>query len=240
MSKDTSNVFKTPEEIARTSRWVLPNIEERDEAMANAKSLPHSFMYFHAGLQNAIVLKLRHINIATLLVDSYSILLLVSINRIIALMTGLFASASVGQAHTLPRPPIHVDVVGEVQQTRVNTGETLPDIACQHDLGQDEILLSNPAVDRWLPNTGRAILLPNLYILPKAMRTGLILNVPEMRLYYFPNPGLGQLPVVITHPVSIGRMDWGTPLGNTRVVAKQIDPAWHPPTVTQEGGCSIR
>jgi L,D-transpeptidase ErfK/SrfK len=50
-----------------------------------------------------------------------------------------------------------------------------------------------------------------------------------MRLYYFPKPGLGKLPVVITHPVSIGRMDWRTPLGNTRVVAKQRNPAWYPP-----------
>jgi len=124
---------------------------------------------------------------------------------------------------------MYVDVIGEVQHARVKKGDTLLDIARLHDLGQDEILQANPAVDRWLPGVGTAILIPHRHIIPKAKRTGLILNVPEMRLYYFPRPGLGQLPVVITHPVSIGRMDWKTPLGNTQVVAKQTDPAWYPP-----------
>ncbi|MGB7932412.1 MAG: L,D-transpeptidase family protein [Gammaproteobacteria bacterium] len=146
-----------------------------------------------------------------------------------ALLAGLFASAGIAQAYTLPLPPMYVDVIGEVQHTRVNTGDTLLDIARRHNLGQDEILLANPAVDRWLPAAGTEILLPQRYIIPNADRTGLILNVPEMRLYYFPKPGLGKLPVVITHPVSIGRMDWKTPLGNTQVVAKQINPAWFPP-----------
>ena len=160
-------------------------------------------------------------NVATLFVHAHSIPLLVSGTRTIALVMVLFASAGSGQAHTLPRPPMYVDVIGGVQHTRVNTGDTLLDIARRHDLGQDEILLANPAVDRWLPDQGTAILLPNRYIIPKAKRTGLILNVPEMRLYYFPRPRLGQAPVVITHPVSIGRMDWKTPLGNTQVVASR-------------------
>jgi len=149
--------------------------------------------------------------------------------RIIALLAGVFASAGMAQAHTLPRPPMYVDVIGEVRHTRVSPGDTLLDIARRHDLGQDEILLANPAVDRWLPTAGTAILLPHRYIIPKAKRTGLILNVPEMRLYYFPKPGPGKVPVVTTHPVSIGRMDWRTPLGNTQVVAKQRNPAWYPP-----------
>jgi L,D-transpeptidase ErfK/SrfK len=124
---------------------------------------------------------------------------------------------------------MYVDVIGEVQRAYVNTGDTLLDIARRYNLGQDEILLANPGVDRWSPSPGTTILLPTRYILPKAKRTGLILNVPEMRLYYFPKPGLGQLPVLVTHPASIGRMDWKTPLGSTQVVAKQTDPAWYPP-----------
>jgi L,D-transpeptidase ErfK/SrfK len=149
--------------------------------------------------------------------------------RPLALLAGLFASACIGQAETLPRPPLFVDVIGEVRQTRVKTGDTVLDIARRYDLGQDEILLANPTVDRWLPGPGTEILLPKRHILPKSKRTGLILNVPEKRLYYFPVPGPGKLPVVITHPVSVGRMDWPTPVGYTQVVAKQTDPLWHPP-----------
>lgn len=149
--------------------------------------------------------------------------------RTLVLFAGVLALAGVGHAHTLPRPPMYDDVIGQLEHTRVASGDTLLDIARRHDLGQDEILLANPDVDRWLPSVGTAVLLPNRYILPKAKRTGLILNVPEMRLYYFPKPGLGQSPVVVTHPVSVGRMDWNTPLGTTQVVAKQKNPAWYPP-----------
>jgi L,D-transpeptidase ErfK/SrfK len=150
-------------------------------------------------------------------------------NLLLTLLAGLIASANIGQADTLPRPPPYVDVIGEVRQARVKPGDTLLDIARRYDLGQDEILLANPTVDRWLPNPGTDVLLPNRYILPRAKRTGLILNLPEKRLYYFPVPGLGKLPVVTTHPVSVGRMEWSTPVGYTRVIGKQTDPVWHPP-----------
>jgi L,D-transpeptidase ErfK/SrfK len=56
-----------------------------------------------------------------------------------------------------------------------------------------------------------------------------VLNVPEMRLYYYPKPKPGETPVVKTFPVGIGRQDWGTPLGLTKVIGKVKDPTWTPP-----------
>jgi L,D-transpeptidase ErfK/SrfK len=110
-----------------------------------------------------------------------------------------------------------------------SSDETLLDIARRYDIGQNEILLANPDVDRWLPADGSKVILPTRYILPEADRSGLVLNLPEMRLYYFPQPRPGETPVVITHPISVGRMDWNTPLGLTKIVSKQIDPEWRPP-----------
>ena len=56
-----------------------------------------------------------------------------------------------------------------------------------------------------------------------------MLNIAEMRLYYYPKTGADGQQVVHTHPVSIGRMDWKTPMGLTKVVAKDVDPPWRPP-----------
>jgi L,D-transpeptidase ErfK/SrfK len=137
-------------------------------------------------------------------------------------------------AATFPLPPPGVDVVGEVEFTRASRKDTLLDIARRHDIGQDEILLANPNVDRWLPAEGAQVTLPNRYILPRAERTGLVLNLPEMRLYYYPKPLREQTPLVITHPVSVGRMDWVTPLGKTTIVAKERDPSWRPPESVKE------
>lgn len=133
------------------------------------------------------------------------------------------------QAETFVLPPADVDIVGFVQQVPASRDETLLDIARRYDIGQNEILLANPDVDRWLPADGSRVILPTRYILPNAERTGLILNLPEMRLYYYPKTRPGETPVVITHPISVGRMDWETPLGMTKIVSKQVDPEWRPP-----------
>lgn len=146
----------------------------------------------------------------------------------------LLSPAGLLHAETFIRPPDDVDVIGQVDYVKARRDETLLDIARTHDLGQNEILLANPSVDRWLPEDGAMVKLPNRYILPDAIRSGLVLNLPEMRLYYFPEPKPGEVPVVITHPVSVGRMDWETPLGITKIVSKKIDPTWTPPKSLKE------
>ena len=141
----------------------------------------------------------------------------------------LFAVSA--EARNLVLPPGDVDLVGDLRTIFSKEGESLLDIARDHGIGQDEIVLANPQVDRWLPSVGSQVVLPSRYILPDAPRSGLVLNLPEMRIYYYTGeskdePGVLRL---ITHPVSVGRMDWNTPLGTTKVVAKKKDPTWTPP-----------
>lgn len=109
--------------------------------------------------------------------------------------------------------------------TSANEEDTLLDVARRYNVGQNEIVLLNPEVDRWLPGTKSQILIPKSRILPDTPRKGLTLNLPEYRLYYFPKDN----GTVITHPVSIGRQDWNTPLGQTKIVTKTKDPTWTPP-----------
>jgi len=80
-----------------------------------------------------------------------------------------------------------------------------------------------------LPGDGREISLPTRHILPPAPFEGVIINLPEHRLYYFPKPLAGRPQQVITHPISVGQMDWETPLGITKVVSKVRKPTWYPP-----------
>lgn len=136
-------------------------------------------------------------------------------------------------AASYPLPPKDVDLIGDMQSTVAQHEDTLLDIARRFNIGQNEILHANPKIDRWLPGEGTKVLLPTRYILPDAPRTGIVLNIAEMRLYYYP-PGKAPA-TVITHPVSIGRMDWSTPLGTTHVVTKTKDPVWRPPeSIKQE------
>lgn len=150
---------------------------------------------------------------------------------VIAIINLTTVSAIRAEAWVLP--PSGIDIFGQIRTTQASRAETLLDIARQYDIGQIEILLANPKVDRWLPEDGATVILPSRYIIPQADRKGLVLNLPEMRIYYFPDPQKGEKPVVITHPVGIGRMDWVTPLGTSKIVEKKKDPAWIPPKSLQ-------
>jgi L,D-transpeptidase ErfK/SrfK len=139
------------------------------------------------------------------------------------------------QAETFLLPPEDVGVIGRLEFTDAGRDDTLLDIARRYDIGQNEIILANPAVDRWMPKDNSRVIIPSRYVLPKAERTGVVINLPEMRLYYFPEPKSGQPRTMITHPISVGRMDWRSPLGKTSIIRKQTDPSWTPPeSIKQE------
>jgi L,D-transpeptidase ErfK/SrfK len=144
------------------------------------------------------------------------------------LMLMLCASAPLS-AQTFPLPPPGEDIVGEVRSVEAVHEDTLIDLARRNNLGYEEIEQANPGVDPWLPGAGTVVVLPNRFILPPVPRVGIVLNVPEMRLYYYPKPKKGEQPVVVTYPVSVGRMDWKTPIAVTRVVAKHANPTWTVP-----------
>lgn len=132
-------------------------------------------------------------------------------------------------ALTLPAPDRPTDsIIGsppyQVKYVNAKYEDTLIDIAVEHHLGQDEIVLANPHVDRWLPGAGTPVRIPTSFILPDAPRHGLVVNLPEMRIYYYPNPNQ-----VVTYAVGIGRVDWKTPLGRTKIAGKMENPSWTPP-----------
>ena len=143
---------------------------------------------------------------------------------LVLIMLPYYANAEVYEL-----PPAGNDVVGAVTIVRSRADDTLIDIARRHGLGYEDIVRANPQVDTWLPGEGTEVLLPTRFVLPPGERRGLILNLAEYRMYYFPEPHPGQPAVVMTYPMSIGRMDWETPLGMTRITAKVTNPTWYPP-----------
>ncbi len=132
-------------------------------------------------------------------------------------------------AASYPLPPPEEAVIGEVVALPGERRDTLSDIARRYNVGWDAIRQANPDVDAWMVGRDVAIILPTQYILPAGPRSGIVLNLAEMRVYYYPPAKAGQRREVITYPASIGRMDWRTPLGQTTIVRKNKDPVWNPP-----------
>ncbi|WP_078485956.1 L,D-transpeptidase family protein [Solemya velesiana gill symbiont] len=128
-------------------------------------------------------------------------------------------------ALSFPLPENGNDLVGETRTVKTVYEDTFSDIARLHDLGYLDLTDANPEVDPWLPGEGTEIILPTRFILPPEPREGIVINLAELRLYYYPK-GESR---VITHPLGIGREGWSTPTGTGRVIRKQANPTWYPP-----------
>ncbi|SHE38558.1 L,D-transpeptidase ErfK/SrfK [Modicisalibacter ilicicola DSM 19980] len=128
--------------------------------------------------------------------------------------------------HPLPEEG---DIVGQIKTVTATQGDTLIDLGLSHGLGYNAVTEANPETRIWLPGEGTQVLLPTRFILPPGPREGIVINLAELRLYYYRPASPGAPPRVETYPIGIGRMDWKTPLGTTKITAKLENPTWYPP-----------
>jgi L,D-transpeptidase ErfK/SrfK len=120
-------------------------------------------------------------------------------------------------------------LLGREERVLTTFEDTLYEIARRYSLGSEEVVRVNPGLDPWLPGAGKGIVIPGQRVLPSGPREGIVVNLPEHRLYFYPPTAPGKPQRVYTYPISIGKMDWRTPLGKTKVVDKRENPSWTPP-----------
>lgn len=128
-------------------------------------------------------------------------------------------------------------VFGEIFYHTLSGNETLLDVARAYDLGYNQIVLANPGLDPWLPPKGHQVLIPKKFVLPEGPHTGILINLPEMRLYYFRTEG--RTLVVYTAPVGIGTEGKLTTEGVYTVYRKKERPYWHVPESIREEDPSL-
>ena len=108
-----------------------------------------------------------------------------------AVLVGLACSA-----HATQYPLASADALmfGDVETITAFGEDTLPDLARRYSLGYEEIQRANPGVDLWLPGEGTNIVIPGQRLLPPGPREGIVVNLPEHRLYYYPKVKKGETP----------------------------------------------
>jgi L,D-transpeptidase ErfK/SrfK len=125
-------------------------------------------------------------------------------------------------------------VVGEVLFHRAEPGDTFLDLARYYGLGANEMHEANPGINEWTPwldDNGRAVerdvILPTQWVMPDVEPRGLVVNIPEMRIYYFHATKKIEYGVPLsTFPVGLGRDEWKTPRGSFKVRGKTENPTW--------------
>ena len=145
----------------------------------------------------------------------------------VAIILMQFQSTLYAEQYQLP--PKGESLIGQMSIITAQEEDTFLKLARRFDIGFQEIVIANPNVDPWLPGEGTQVIIPTRYILPKTKREGLVLNLAEMRLYYFPKYSSDKPKYVYTYPISIGKDGWDTPHSESRVIAKTKNPTWHPP-----------
>ncbi len=165
---------------------------------------------------------------------------------LLAIAAGATARAAWDEAIFAKRPLYAFPVlagqdtlIGELMSYKIRKGDTLLDVGRWYGLSAKEISDANNHMDWWGPPVGAEIILPTEHVLPDAPHVGIVMNIPEMRIYYYPPPATthrskhGLTPasysaarVVYTFPVGLGRFDWKTPVGTFKVSSKDRNPTW--------------
>jgi L,D-transpeptidase ErfK/SrfK len=114
-------------------------------------------------------------------------------------------------------------MIGEVAIHRTTADDSLLDLARQYDVGYVAMIAANPVLDPWVPGAGKDIQLPTAHLLPDAPHEGIVINIAEMRLYYYPvKDGVPE-----TYPIGLGEEGSETPSGSTRIMRKMANPTWY-------------
>lgn len=123
-----------------------------------------------------------------------------------------------------PLPALAEDITGSLWKYRISGGETFTQIAEATGVGFVELRAANPGIDAWVPPSDTEILIPTQHILPQKRDPGLVINLGDMRLYFFDDQGVFQG----SWPIGVGKAGRETPLGTYQVTELRRQPTWRP------------
>ena len=143
---------------------------------------------------------------------------------LLSVSLSLVSGLSFAKMYELPEDG--AGVIGRMENHVVEQGETMANIAKQYDVGMLALMAANKGVDPFLPKEGHVLTIPTQLILPDVPHKGIVINLAELRLYYFP----AKENVVHVFPVGIGRIGRDTPEMTTSISQKRPNPTWTPPS----------
>ncbi len=118
-------------------------------------------------------------------------------------------------------------VIGSMKTYKIKGNESLIEIARKFGIGYNSITDANPGLDPFIPGDGKNVTMATSWVIPDMTAyDGIVINLSEMRLYYFSKKNRG---IVRTYPIGIGSEGNETPIGTYKVAEKIVKPSWHVP-----------
>jgi L,D-transpeptidase ErfK/SrfK/L,D-transpeptidase YbiS len=144
--------------------------------------------------------------------------------KVFLLVLTLNSISFLSYAKTYSLPQAGSRLIGEKQYHVVVKGDYFQLIAEKYDVGFLALMAANPGIDPFLPTVGHQLVIPSQMLLPFGKREGIVINLPELRLYYFPE----NSDKVHVFPVGIGREGLATPKTTSYISEKRKNPIWRP------------
>jgi L,D-transpeptidase ErfK/SrfK len=146
------------------------------------------------------------------------------LGKVTAGIAGGLLCCCLANASVYPMPKPGDAVFGRFKIVSVGVFTKIAELTQKYDVGYHEFVEANPGLNMDKLHVGNDLLVPGRFILPVAKRKGIVINLPEMRLYYFDTDNHE----IVTFPVGIGKIGWATPLGKTQITNKKLNPTWRP------------
>ncbi|UCH81388.1 MAG: L,D-transpeptidase family protein [Nitrospiraceae bacterium] len=143
----------------------------------------------------------------------------------------LFSPDYIEASGAFPVYSDHGYLIGKNRSYILGKGETLIELARMYDTGYNEIVDANKNIDPWVPGKGTAVTIPTSWLLPELIDNGIIINLAELRLYFFFS--LREARYIKTYPIGIGREGFNTPTGDFSITLKMKDPIWKVPETSR-------
>ena len=151
--------------------------------------------------------------------------------NLIILLCILFSPSYLAASGAFPIDNENKAIIGKSSTLILKDNETLIELARAYDTGYNEIVDANKDIDPWIPGKGSRVVLPTSWLLPELLDNGIIINLAEMRLYYFFT--VQESRYVKTYPIGTGRQGFNTPTGNYKITFKIKDPVWKVPEASR-------
>jgi len=144
------------------------------------------------------------------------------LTHLIFLICYFLSSICLASVYNLPAK--NSKIIGEPVSHKVIKGDYFQALAEKYNVGFLAMLAANPGVDPFLPTIDKSIVIPKQMLLPYGKREGIVINLAELRLYYYPE---GEK-LVYVFPVGIGRQGLATPHLTSTIGDKRKNPVWRP------------